>query len=232
MFIGHYGVAFATKAAAPRVPLGVTFIAVQLLDVLFSLFVFAGIERMRIVPGFTQYNPYDLVFMPYTHGLVGALGWSLAGGAAWYLARRSKREALVIGGAVFSHFILDVPVHTPDMPLLGDDSLKLGFGLWNHWPWAVALEVVTLIGGWAVWIAWRGRNDRPREREMVFLLALVLFTIATPFLPAPSSPDAFGVQALVFYAGLAALAQVTEIKPREYAPSAAGHPMSPNRSER
>ncbi len=73
MFIGHYGLAFAAKTAAPRLPLGVCFISVQLLDVLFSLFVFAGIERMRIVPGFTQYNPYDLVFMPYTHGLAGAL---------------------------------------------------------------------------------------------------------------------------------------------------------------
>src|SRR5215467_10789708 len=107
MFIGHYGVAFAAKAAAPRVPLGVYFIAVQLLDVLFSLFVLAGIERLRIVPGFTQYNPYVLEFMPYTHSLVGALCWSAVAGTGWYLARRNTREGLVVAGAVFSHFVLD-----------------------------------------------------------------------------------------------------------------------------
>ena len=211
MFIGHYGVAFAAKAAAPRVPLGVYFIAVQLLDVLFSIFVFVGIERMRIVPGYTQYNPYVLYFMPYTHGLVGALGWSLVGGSVWYLARRNAREALVVAGAVFSHFVLDVPVHTADMPLLGNNSYKLGLGLWNHWPWALALELVTLIGGWVLWMVWRGPAGRPRPVEVLFLAALVLLTVATPFMPVPASPTAFGVQALVSYFLLAAVAQATEI---------------------
>src|SRR5258707_828770 len=204
MFIGHYGVAFAAKTVAPRVPLGIYFIAVQLLDVLFSLFVFFSIERMRIVPGYTQYNPYVLYFMPYTHGLVGALGWSLVGGTLWYLSRRSSREALVIAGAVFSHFILDVPVHTADMPLLGDNSYKLGLGLWNHWQWALALELVTLFGGWVLCMVWRGPADRPRPGEILFLAVLVLLTLATPFMPAPSSPSAFGVQALVSYFLLAA----------------------------
>ncbi|MGZ5867344.1 MAG: hypothetical protein ACXWKC_18395 [Xanthobacteraceae bacterium] len=229
MFIGHYGVAFAAKAVAPRVPLGITFLAVQWLDVMFSLFVFAGIEHMRIVPGYTQYNPYVLEYTPYTHGLAGSLCWSAAGGAAWLLARRNMREALVVAGAVFSHFLLDVPVHTPDMPLLGEDSYKLGLGLWNHWLWALAFELVMLIGGWAIWMIWRRPDDSPRPREIVFLAALVLLTIATPFLPAPSSPDAFGVQALIFYGVLAGLAQLTERNRLRQRASAAGHPMSPAR---
>src|SRR6266545_2828813 len=51
MFIGHYGVSLAAKRWAPRLSLGWLFLAVQALDVLFTLFVFAGIERLRIVPG-------------------------------------------------------------------------------------------------------------------------------------------------------------------------------------
>ncbi len=35
---------------------------------------------------------------------------------------------MVVGALVFSHFVLDVPMHTPDMPLLGENSYKLGFG--------------------------------------------------------------------------------------------------------
>ena len=42
MFIGHYGVSFAVKRFAPRTSLGVLFLAVQLLDVLFTIFVLAA----------------------------------------------------------------------------------------------------------------------------------------------------------------------------------------------
>src|SRR5258706_10947128 len=80
MFIGHYGVSFAAKRCTPRTSLGVLFLAVQLLDVLFTIFVLAGVEKLRIVPGFTQYNAYDLYYMPYSHSLAGALGWSVAAG--------------------------------------------------------------------------------------------------------------------------------------------------------
>jgi hypothetical protein len=66
MFIGHYGVSFAAKRYSPGVSLGALFVAVQLLDVLFAVFVLTGIEKMRIVPGFTAYNPYDLYSMPYS----------------------------------------------------------------------------------------------------------------------------------------------------------------------
>ena len=127
MFVGHYGVSFALKRLEPRLSLGLLFLAVQALDVLFSGFVLAGVEKMRIVPGFTAYNPYDLYFMPYSHSLVGAAAWSLlALGAFLALGRRQRSAAALVAAAVFSHFLLDVPVHTPDLPLLGPGSAKVG----------------------------------------------------------------------------------------------------------
>ena len=33
MFVGHYGVSFAIKAAQPRLPLWLLFLAVQIVDV-------------------------------------------------------------------------------------------------------------------------------------------------------------------------------------------------------
>jgi hypothetical protein len=57
MFIGHYGVSFAAKRFATRTSLGALFLAVQLLDVL-AIFVLAGVEKLRIVPGFTPYNAF------------------------------------------------------------------------------------------------------------------------------------------------------------------------------
>ena len=81
MFIGHYGPAFGLKPLCKPVPLWLLFIAVQWLDVGWALLVLGGIEKLRIVPGFTEGSPLDLYYMPYTHGLAGALLLSLLLGA-------------------------------------------------------------------------------------------------------------------------------------------------------
>jgi hypothetical protein len=76
MFVGHYGVAFAAKPVGKHVPLWVWFIAVQWLDVIWSLLVLMGIEKLHIIRGFTEANALDLYYMPYTHSLPGSIGLS------------------------------------------------------------------------------------------------------------------------------------------------------------
>src|SRR6185437_8370208 len=119
MFIGHYGPAFGAKAALRTIPLWVLFVAVQWMDVWWSIFVLTGVEKVRIEPGFTEASPLDLYYMPYTHGLIGALVLSAILGAIVALFYRGNRGAvfLVVAAAVFSHWILDLVVHMPDMPL-------------------------------------------------------------------------------------------------------------------
>src|SRR5437879_10079759 len=51
MFVGHYGVSFAARSVEKTIPLWVLFLAVQLLDVFWSGFVLAGLEKVRIAPG-------------------------------------------------------------------------------------------------------------------------------------------------------------------------------------
>jgi hypothetical protein len=205
MFIGHYGVSFAAKRFTPGTSLGVLFLAVQLLDILFAVFVFAGVEKLRIVPGFTEYNAYDLYYMPYSHSLVGALVWSVAAGLL-AAALGGRRASPWIAAAVFSHFLLDVPMHTPDMPILGNNSPKIGLGLWRHRDLALAAELIALAIG--VWI-WRHAptlTPWPRARAIAFVGVLVVLTLATPFLPPPRDGIEFAWQALAGYFALAALA--------------------------
>ena len=205
MFIGHYGVSFAAKRFTPRTSLGTVFLAVQLLDVLFAIFVLAGVEKLRIVPGFTEYNPYDLYYMPYSHSLAGSLGWSAAAGLL-VLASGGQGVARWIAAAVWSHFLLDVPMHTPDMPILGNDSMKIGLGLWRHRDVAVATELVTL--GIGLWIWRHATTFTPwgRTRTIAFSGLLVALTVATPFSPPPRDASQFAWQALAGYVVLAALA--------------------------
>lgn len=211
MFIGHYGVSLAAKRYEPRLSLGWLFLAVQFLDVLFSVFVLTGVEKMRIVRGYTAVNPYDLYFMPYSHSLLGALVWStlLAAGFFFVPRRAAPRRrwfaSAILAAAVFSHFVLDVPVHTPDLPLgPGPGSPKIGLGLWNHRYATIAVELAVLLAGALIYL----RATRPCGRTayvatVAFGVILLAACIATPFMPEPSSGQAFAVQALTFYAVLA-----------------------------
>ena len=121
MFVGHYGVSFAAKPAARSVPLWVWFIAVQWLDVVWSILVLLGIEKLRIAPGFTEANPLDLYYMPFTHGLPGAISLSLllGGIVALFVRQNRGRTLLLVAAAALSHWVLDLVVHTPDLPLYG-----------------------------------------------------------------------------------------------------------------
>ena len=81
MLFGHYSAAFLAKAAEPRLPLWSLAIAVQFVDVLWAVCVLFGIEHLRIDAALAS-NPLDLYDMPYTHSLVGALGWAALATAA------------------------------------------------------------------------------------------------------------------------------------------------------
>jgi hypothetical protein len=75
VFIGHFAVAFASKKVAPRVSLGTLVIAAAFLDVVWPVLVLLGVERFRIVPGFTAINPFDFVYYPWSHSLLMTAVW-------------------------------------------------------------------------------------------------------------------------------------------------------------
>lgn len=149
MFIGHYSAAFIAKRVAPAVPLPVYFIACQLIDLFWGGLVLFGVEKLRVIPNFTRSNGLDLYFMPYTHSLSSALIWSVAAALLFWLCTptmaQRKRTAITIGIAVASHWILDLLVHIPDLPLWFN-SMKVGLGWWNYRTFALLLELALLWG--------------------------------------------------------------------------------------
>src|SRR5690242_4955203 len=201
MFIGHYSASFAGRAAEKHLPLWLLFIAVQFIDVLWSIFVLLGIEKVRIVPGITASNALDLYYMPYTHSLAGVLCWSALAYAAcqMFAPLRGRRTGVIVAAAVFSHWILDLIVHRPDLALY-DSVGKMGFGLWNYRGAAFALEMAVLLGGAAM--LYRTAAHRVRLAGfVVFLAALQVF--GTFFFPPPPSDRAAAMTALVSYIVLA-----------------------------
>src|SRR6266496_186088 len=113
MFVGHYSVAFAIKSDENRIPLWVLFVAVQFLDYIWATLVLLGIEKLRVIKGFTAGSMLDSYYHPYSHSLVAALIWSSIAANGYYVfcsrhgCRYKKSAALIVGLAVFSHWILD-----------------------------------------------------------------------------------------------------------------------------
>jgi hypothetical protein len=212
MFTGHYGVAFGGKAISKTVPLWLLFIAVQWMDIWWSILVSFGIEKLRVIPHFTQSNSLDLYYMPYTHGLLGALALStLLGLLAQLFLRGTWNEIfLVVAGAVFSHWLLDVVVHVPDMPLVGD-SMKIGLGLWRHVWIGIPLEIATLLGG-----AWAYAHYAPSQRRngdrwlWTYVATMVAIQIFTTFGGAPTSQMGTAWTALAMYLVFAAFAGLVD----------------------
>jgi hypothetical protein len=163
LFIGHFGLAFGAKRAARRVSLGTLFIAAQFIDLLWPILLLLGVERVRIAPGITTVTPLDFEYYPISHSLVAVLGWAALVGGAYFLLRRQRRAALVLAALVLSHWVLDLLVHRPDLPLMPGTSRLVGFGAWFSLPLTLAIEVpIFLLGVWLYARTTVARNGRGR----------------------------------------------------------------------
>jgi hypothetical protein len=173
MFIGHFGVGFGAKRLAPRASLGTLFLAAQFVDLLWPTLLLLGVERVAIVPGITRVTPLDFEHYPISHSLLLVVGWGLLFALVYGAIRRYRRGAVICGAAVISHWILDLIVHRPDLPLYPGGPL-VGLGLWNSLPATIVVEGG--IFGAGVWLYLRGTAARDRVGSLG-LWGLVAFLV-------------------------------------------------------
>jgi len=209
MFVGHYAASLALKSFEKRASLGVLFLAVQFVDILFFPLVLLGVERMNVVENFTDSTHFELVYMPYTHSLVGSLIWAALAYALfrWVIVRQTS-VALVVALAVFSHWVLDLLTHTPDLPIWSDTSTKLGLGLWNSAVATYVVEALLLLGGlWLYLRATRATSAVGKYGMVAFVALLLLVNVFNLFGPAPQDGQvALAISALTAYFVFAAIA--------------------------
>ena len=209
MFVGHYAASLALKKFEKRASLGVLFLAVQFVDILFFPLVLLGVERLNIVENFTQSTHFELEYMPFTHSLLASILWAIAAYVLfrWVFVKKNS-VALVVALAVFSHWVLDLIVHTPDLPLWNDASLKLGFGLWNSAPGTYVLEAILLLS--ALWLYMRSTSATTAVGKYgmpVFVIFLLLVNVVNIFGPLQGdSKMVLAISALTAYFLFAAVA--------------------------
>ncbi len=176
MLLGHFGVGFGAKAAAPRTSLGTLVLAAQLPDLLSPTFFLLGLERVSLRPGITRVTPLDFEWYPFSHSLVLVAGWAALFGLVYWTARRYRAGALAVAACVLSHWLLDLVVHRPDLPLTPTGATKVGLGLWSSLPATIVLELLLLAAGILVYV----RNTRAIDRFGRYgLWGLVGFLAAT-----------------------------------------------------
>lgn len=210
MFVGHYSFALAIKSKDKSIPLWTLFLAVQFVDILWASFVFAGIEKVSIEKGFTASNPLNLFYMPFTHSLIGAVGWALLAAFGYFLWKRQTKSALFVGVAVISHWLLDFLVHRPDLGIIGD-SHKVGLGLWDFPLIALPLEIgILIVSLWLYLKSITSNSAVGKYGMIIFVALLILLQFASIFGPNPTSPTEFALTGLAFYLVFAGVAMVLE----------------------
>lgn len=152
MFIGHFAVGFGAKRAAPRTSVTVLLASALFLDILWPVFLWLGIERVRIAPGNTAFTPLDFEHYPWSHSLVMAIVWSLVLAALYRARTRYAVGAVWVGICVFSHWVLDWVTHRADLPLLPVGGPRVGLGLWNSVAGTAIIEIAMFAVGLTLYL--------------------------------------------------------------------------------
>lgn len=200
MFIGHFAVGLASKAVAPRTSAGALIMAPMFLDLLWPFFLVTGAESVRVDPGNTAFTPLDLHDFPWSHSLVMAVVWSLLFGGVYFAATRYGRGAAVLGLLVFSHWVLDLVTHRPDLPLYPGSATSLGLGLWSSRVGTVLVEMSLFAAG--VWVYARVTRPRDRTGQVAFwamVALLAAFYVANYFSPPPPSAQVVAWSAFLLW---------------------------------
>jgi hypothetical protein len=189
MFLGHFGLGFGAKRAAPGISLGSLFLAGQFADLLWPTLVLLGTERVEITPGITVVTPLDFVSYPYSHSLLALCIWGALFAAVYVVATRARvAAAAILAALVVSHWVLDVVVHRPDMPLTLTGSTRLGLGLWNSLPATLTLELAVFVIGAALYLRATRALDRVGTIGLWSLMGfLLLVYLASVFGGPPPS---------------------------------------------
>lgn len=158
MLAGHVAVGLAAKRVTPRVSVGTLVLAAVLPDLLWAIFLLAGIEHVEIGAGRGAVNYLRAGDIALSHSLLADAIWGTLLAAAYFFARHYARGAWMLFAVVMSHWVLDFASHRPDMALAPGVHRYFGLGLWN----SVTATVIVEACGWPPSFYTHARRD-PRD---------------------------------------------------------------------
>jgi hypothetical protein len=169
MFVGHLGAGLVLRAYEPRLNAGALILAALFSDILLWILVLGGFEQVHVPADFAARRYLSFTF-PWSHGLVATAFWAALGFGATLARVKNVRAAAFVAIAVCSHFVLDWIEHPADLPVLGEGSPLLGFGLWRALEMALLLEFFLAMGGLSFYLVATVEHPLRRRVGMAVLV--------------------------------------------------------------
>ena len=198
MFVGHVGAALAAKKISPTTSLVWFVLAANLVDLLWPLLLLAGVESVRIAPGFMPFTPLEFTHYPWTHSLaMGVLLGAVLGHLA-YMSGVPRPRAAIVALLVPSHWLLDFLTHAPDLPLWPGGGPKVGLGLWNSVSATLVVEGVLWLAAIVLFLkARRLRGANGNVAFWSFIVVNTLMWVTGPFQAPPPNERSLALFGLV-----------------------------------
>jgi hypothetical protein len=147
--INHAATGLIIKKIYPDVPMTVILVSVQLIEILWVVLNFLGVEKTTTENRVKSVSDVHLEYMPFSHSVVSTV--VLAAGA-WILIALVFRAAYVgaaVALGICSHLVLDLISHARDIAIAPiPDSKKFGVGLYEKPTVAFVFEIIFGIFCW------------------------------------------------------------------------------------
>ncbi|WP_431210380.1 alcohol dehydrogenase catalytic domain-containing protein [Puia sp. P3] len=166
--------------------------AAQWVDLLWPVLLLLNVEHVDINKGDPHF-PLEFTSYPISHSLLMGLVWGAAFGLIHYLIKKDRKAAIILGLCVPSHWLLDLIVHKPDLPLVPGNSPHLGLGLWNYPGLTALAECLFFTIGLVLYLRSTHAKDRQGKWSLWLLVSLLVINqLAGVFFPLPTSAHAIG----------------------------------------
>ena len=188
MHVGHFATGLIGKRVDSKLSVGTMILASMLSDVLWCVFMLAGVEEVQITNGRGAGNYFHPINIALSHSLAMLVVWGAVFAGVHFSWRRSKRSALLLFFLVVLHWPLDVIAHKSDMPLAPGLPQQLGIGLWTN----IIATIIVEGGLWLLSLVIFLRVTRSRSKLALFIFWPVVLLVTLLWLnniAGPPPPD-------------------------------------------
>jgi hypothetical protein len=149
--INHAATALAIKKIYPDVPVPAILVSVQLIEILWVVLNFLGIEKTTTENKVESVSDVHLEYMPFSHSVLSSAILAVGAWALFAIGFKSVDMGIALALGICSHLVLDLLSHARDIviaPFL--QGRKFGLGLYEK-P-AAAFVFETSYGIFCWWV--------------------------------------------------------------------------------